>query len=214
MDIFVGRDPYDMRMLIEAYERVHHRSIARDIEDMSSYDVLRLAIELVLIEGRPDRFQPVDNNLVHQDVQELMEIRRAGLPNVRALLRVLLLRNDEHLLRVATVYHGVRGVELDKDFRKCYLFGEMTRAIAVHAIRSAIDPIYRDAMLLRDSRNNKALLGVRMTRMHWYPQHWSRVKWRYEALEQESLIDRMNRHSGIFRDLTVTMAQVPTLTGF
>ena len=86
----------------------------------------------------------------------------------------------------------------------------MTRAIAIHAVQTAVDAIYRDTILLQDSiEGNMKLLAARMTRMHWYPQYWSKVKFRYNALAQEQLIDRMDQYSDLFRDL-ITMAQVPT----
>ena len=213
IEIFIARDPYDLQALAVTYEKIHLRPLIADIEDLTSSDVLKLAIYMVLREQRDSPLEPINQMQVQLDVIELQKIRTAGLPDPQALFSILLLRSESHLHQVACHYASRTGVELDQHFRTSYMFTEMTRNVAVHAIRSVRNPIYRDTMLLQNciKKNKKGLLGVRMVRTcRSNPEHWVQVKAMYQGIAHGHLIDRMNSfNSDLFRDLMVTMAQVP-----
>jgi hypothetical protein len=98
---------------------------------------------------------------------------------------------------------------LDKAIRKNTSLSEMARNIGVHAVRTATNMTYRDAMLLRDASGKKEKLAIRVTRMHFYKQHWRQIKAEYQGVSGKSFQNKMNSISeGIFRNLMYTMASV------
>jgi hypothetical protein len=120
---------------------------------MIPYETLRLAIEFIR-EGRPDRIRPVDDILVQQHVQEPTQIRCAGFPTSQPPCAVPYFALDHRLASFSGRYdqHRIKSVELDKDFRASYAFGELTHAIAASAIRFngwLVNLVYHAHVLIR-----------------------------------------------------------------
>lgn len=201
-------------MLLDAqYRKLHPgRSLATDVEDFTSSDSLGNALRVITELSGIDPYAPLNMALVHRDVEDLIAVRESGVRQPAGAFGILFRRTHEHLRQVFTRYSLVRGKEIDRDFRTAYGLSENTRSIIVHQVRSILDSTYRDCMLIKDAlkQRDPTLLAVRVTRMHWYPQHWTQVKASWVSYDHgERLIDRMNRYDGLFRDLMVTMAQVP-----
>ena len=204
-------------LLDQAYCRLHGRGLASVVEDITGSTPIAIALRIITEGHYHHPAEPVNIALVDRDVDLLIELRRAGLPDPATLLSTLCRRSHTHIRQVAVRYRLKRGIDMDRDFRTCAMFTQETRAVVVHIIRSALDPTYRDVMLLKDAlrKSDPTLMAVRMTRMHWYPQHWHQVKSQYMGICGEHLIERMNsRYNGLFRDLMVTMAQVPVVGSF
>ena len=202
---------------------VHGEGLVSILDDVDVSDPIRIALKIIVTEASYHQHQHpglVDFALVDRDVDELIEIRQGGIADDSALLSTILRRSPSHLHRVAVRYKVKCGVDMDRDFRRgqAYQFHEDTRRVVVHAIRSAVDPTYRDCMLLKDAlgRRDPTLLAVRMTRMHWYSQHWHQVKAAFIGHSGYQLIDQVNsgKHGELFRDLMVSMAQVPVAGSF
>jgi hypothetical protein len=219
MDIFIGREPHDLMLLDRTYRKLHGQGLASVVEDVSGSSRLRMALQIVT-EGRQQEFPGPYNTpnmeLVFRDVDLLIEIYEAGLPDDAALLSIILRRSPRHLQQVARHYELKQGCDMAQHFEKNAMFHRDTRAIVVHALLSATNPAYRDSILLEEAiqKRDRNLLAVRMTRMHWYPEHWSLVKRSFQAQQGGGrLIDTVNCYNGLFRDLMVTMAQVPVVPG-
>ena len=225
IDIFVGRDPRDIQLLDMSHRRVHGEGLVSILDDVDVSDPIRIALKIIVTEASYHQHQHqhpevVDLALVDRDVDDLIEIRQGRIADDNALLSIILRRSLSHIHRVAVRYKLKSGVDMDRDFRRgqAYQFHKDTQRVVVHAIRSAVDPTYRDCMLLKDAlgRRDPTLLAVRMTRMHWYSQHWHQVNAALWGHSGYPLPDQVNstRHGELFRDLMVSMAQVPILGDF
>jgi hypothetical protein len=94
----------------------------------------------------------------------------------------------------------------------------MTRKIAEHAIRSAVDLEHRDLMLLRRAIRaerffsigvgNDALLALRMVRAHWYRNHWRAVGKGYSKLREEPLAAKVARREGSLGKILVSLSGI------
>jgi len=201
-------------MLLDAqYRKLHPgSSLATDVETFTSSESLGNALRVITELSGIDPYAPLNMALVNRDVEDLIAVRESGVRQPVGAFSILFRRPDPHLRQVFARYSLVRGIEIDKDFRTAYGLSGNTRSIIVHQIRSILDPTYRDCMLIKDAikQRDHTLLAVRVTRMHWYPQHWTQVKASWMSYDNgQRLIDRMNRYDGLYRDLMVTMAQVP-----
>jgi hypothetical protein len=110
------------------------------------------------------------------------------------------------------------GNELDEIIRKSSAFSNTARKVAIHAIRTATNLVDRDVKMLQEalggekliSRGSSELLGIRICRMHWYKQHWLRVKAGYEAKTKKELGNVVKSKSGLFKDLMVALVSDQT----
>src|SRR5437762_7877730 len=108
------------------------------------------------------------------------------------------------------------GINLDEALRRNVCLDDMTKKIAVHAVRTATDMTYRDVMLLRDAMGaNKILrngrdekIGIRAVRMHWHRQHWHQIKAVYVGHMGKDFVDKWKNRKGLFGNLILSMASV------
>jgi len=221
-DIFIGRATQDIRFLLLKFQQQQQavmsgRSMSSVLAAATSNEILESALNIAAEGTRPDATYPVDLNLVRRDVGEVIKIMAAGFPSHIALFNILLRRSDQHLLQLAIHYRMTKaGLALDEDLRRNMAMPKMMRKIAVHAVRSAIDPTYRDVMALKEAMGAEALMGnvnneklaIRICRLHWYKQHWKEVKAGYMGHTGKHLMDKLNRRRGLVRDLLVGMCLV------
>ena len=186
------------------------------LDAATSNNVLRCALNIATESTRPDGTHYVDQTLVHRDYEQIIEIMNAGFPSDTALFNILLRRSNGHLLQLNAHYRVMRGKALDEDIRQCAAMSRMMRKIAVHAIRSATDPTYRDVMALKDAMGASSMVGkwsnerlaIRIVRLHWYKQHWMQVKAAYVGYNGKNLVDAVNGQRGLLGHLLVTMCLV------
>ena len=221
-EIFVGRHPDDLGHLNDKYQQqtrnmISGASLASFVSSLTTNNELLYALKICSELSRPDPGLPVNQALVIRDVQDIIKILDMTFPTDQQLLGILLRRNDSHIEQVALYFLTQTRRELYQAICQSLFLKTMTRKIAVHAIMTAENITYRDAMLLRDvrSRNslmgsaNDELLGVRVCRFHWYTQHWRQVKAKYLGSKEREFVDTMNStKNGLFRDLMVSMALV------
>lgn len=103
-------------------------------------------------------------------------------------------------------YNTPLDVYLSKEFS-----GHMHDAL-LYMLRSATDPVMRDAVLLdecmRCDGTKDERLVVRIVRLHWKPEHKEQVKRAYRHRFGTNLIDRVREEtSGHYEQLMVALLQ-------
>ena len=220
IDIFVGRDPEDLRTLDLYYQQRHSnvmsgKSLASIVDQLTSSEELRYAL-MICTEGNKSREpRAVVQQLVLQDVEVIQKQMDMTFPNYQVIFDILLRRHDSHIAQINLYYQMREGMNLDEALRRNVCLNQMTRNIAVHAVRTATDLTYRDCMLLRDAMGANSFLGngkdekigIRVCRMHWHKQHWRQIKAVYVGHMGQELIEKCKKgKKGLFRDLVVSMA--------
>ena len=86
----------------------------------------------------------------------------------------------------------------------------VAKRILVHAIRTANNMVYRDAMLLLDAFEpiNYERLTVRVCRMHWYREHWRKVKLQFQQMTGTDLVNRFREFNGEWEEWGQLMAAI------
>lgn len=218
----MGRHPEDLRYLSFKYKQqlanpVNGTSLESRIYGLTNNRELQKALKICSQNTRPDQSDPVDQALVYRDVEDIIKILRATFPESNNLYNILLRRSDTHIQQLALFYEMKEHMKLDEAIRKNAVLDKMTIKIAVHAVRTAINMTYRDAMLLRDSLGGDALfgtlksvrLGIRVCRMHWHKQHWLQIKSEFLGMGGQQLVDKLNsKCDGLLKELVVRMAMV------
>jgi len=218
IDIFIGRATEDIRyLLFRLQEQVQRpgksgKTLSSTLAAATSNDVLLSPLNIATGTTRPDVTYPLDFNDVHRDTEEIIKIMDALVPSHTALFDILLCRSDQHIRHLKIAYLIQKGGDLDKDLRQNSLMPSMMRKIAVHAIRSATDPTYRDALLLRSVMNlpgrSEKCFAIRVSRLHWYKEQWERVKARFMGQMGKELMDKANGQQGLLKHLLVAMCLV------
>jgi len=223
IDIFIGRHADDIKYLLFKFYQQQQatmtgRSMSSVLDVATSNDILRKALDIAIESTRTNgHYYVVNELLVLRDTDEISRILKAGFLSATKLFNILLRRSDEHLMRINNHYRlRSRDQALDEAIRRCAAMDKMTRKIAIHAVRSATDPTYRDVMSLRDALGSKSLCGngnneklaIRMCRLHWYKEHWRQVKAAYMRHNGRNLVDKVNGRSGLLKDVLVAMCSV------
>lgn len=210
IDIFVGRDPRDFAYLNLAYQHHHSRvmagqTLASAVNGLTTSAELRSAL-MICTEGSRDLRPVVDQSRVILDVAKIEEIMDMTFPRYQTLFDILLRRSDPHIAQINVYYKMRTGMDLDEALRRSLCLSEMTRKIAVHAVRTATDLTYRDVMLLRDAKNMNEKLGIRVCRMHWHKQHWKQIKAVHVGHGGKEFSAKWKGKNSLFGDLIVSMA--------
>ena len=221
IDIFIGRATEDIRCLSFKFQQQQQvalsgESISSTLDETTSNQVLRCALGIATEATRPDGTNPVDQNLVHRDVEDIIKIMDSSFPSHTELFNILLRRSDQHILQLNIRYRMRRDRSLDEDLRRNTGLDRMTRKIGVHAVRTASDLAYRDVMTLREAMGAETLFGngsneklaIRICRLHWYRQHWLQVKTLYMGHIGGSVQEKVNGQRGLLRDLLFAMCLV------
>ena len=210
IDVFVGRDPRDLAYLNLAYQQYHSRimagqTLASAVNGLTTSAELRSAL-MICTEGSRDLRPVVDQSRVLLDVAKIKEIMGMTFPSHQPLFDILLRRSDPHIAQINVYYNLQAGMQLDEALRRNMCLSEMTRKIAVHAVRTATDLTYRDVMLLRDAKDMNEKLGIRVCRMHWHKQHWKQIKAVHVGHTGKEFSAKWKGKKGLFGDLIVSMA--------
>jgi hypothetical protein len=215
IDIYIGRHPQDLRELADGLNKIQ-KSISTICNNATSAE-LQTALGIVAELQRPDSSLPVDQALVHRDVQSLVSILSATFPRSSDVFNILLRRSDTHIQQMSVHYTIVTKEHLDKAIRTNACLTPMTNKIAVHAVRTACNITYRDAMLLKDAMGHNSLVGgtskkklaIRLCRMHKFKQHWMQIKAEYCGVTGKNFAEKMSKaYSGVFGELLTEMASV------
>jgi hypothetical protein len=86
----------------------------------------------------------------------------------------------------------------------------IAKRILVHTIRTANNMVYRDAMLLQNAFEpiKHERLTVRVCRMHWYREHWRKVKLRFQQITGTDLVNRFREFKGEWEEWGKLMAAI------
>jgi hypothetical protein len=182
IDIYIGRNSQDLRELANGFLKLGQN--ISTIYNSATSDELKTALSIVAEIQRPDISLPVDTALVYRDVEALKSILSAAFPRASDVFNILLRRSDTHIQQMSLRYQAVTKQPLDKAVRTNASLTDMTRKVAVQAIRTACNITYRDAMLLKDAMGHnsfsggtsKKKLAIRVCRMHFFKQHWRQIK--------------------------------------
>ena len=159
----------------------------------------------------------MDTALVYRDVEALASLLSTSFPRASDVFNILLRRSDTHIQQMSVRYQVVAKQPLDKAVRTNASMTDMTKKVAVHAIRTACNMTYRDTMLLKDAMGHNSFAGgiskkklaIRVCRMHYFKQHWMQIKGEYCGVTGKSFVEKMSKvDSGVFRDLLTEMASV------
>lgn len=217
VELFIGRDPEDLIDLAQKYQIVYKRNLS-SISNMVRDKDLERALEIVSEQGRPNSNQ-VDSALVQRDFVKISQILTTSFPRAEDLFEILLRRSDSHIQQLSIMYNVQTkpNMPLDMAIRQNTSLKPMAKSIGVHAVRTATNMTYRDSMLLHDAlgRNsimggtNKQKLAIRVTRMHFYKQHWKQVKGDFGGVSGKDFKTKMSHLSeGPFRNLMYAMSMV------
>lgn len=217
IDLFIGRDPKDLMELSSKYQLLYEMNMAVSIPEHAKSHELQNALRIVCDLIPPKYSYDLDKTLTARDIQTVINVLASNLDS-SDLFNILLRRSNADIVTLSENYRQLAKEPLDKAIRKSDLLPEIVKKIAVHAVRTATDIVYRDAMLLYDvtrgnrqrARTSNIKLGIRVCRAFRFWQHWQRVKATYDRTTGKNLLDQLSRslHPGQFRDLMVAMAMV------
>jgi annexin A7/11 len=219
IDLLLGRHPEDLRTLELKYRQqiqVSERSLAVDVANLTNDPELRAALNICSEMRRPDPLLPVDTMLVHKHIEEIIGLVESTFPSENTYLKlfnILLRSSDPHITQITVSYQMRTQMQLDEAIRRNMQFNKMGKKILVHAVRTAKDITYRDAMLLRDvlgaksmiGRRNNEKLAIRVVRMHWYRQHWKQIRAAYTGVTGKTLGEQVRSTSGLLGELLRAM---------
>ena len=181
-------------------------------------DLVR-ALAIVSEQNRPGSNIPVDLTLVHRDLTKIIDILETSFPRAEDLFELLLRRSNPHIQQLSLIYEVQSKRSLDRAIRMNCALSETAKNVCVHAVRTATNITYRDAMLLLNTLGRKSLmitvgmnklkLSIRVTRMQFYKQHWRSIQAECQGATGKDFKRKMdNLTSGVFRDLMYAMASV------
>src|SRR5271169_366109 len=107
IDIFIGRDPGDLRQPDQAYQRNYSlsmmgRSLASLVIELTTSRELKSAL-ITCTEGIRVS-QLIDQAAVQQDVEEIKRLMRMAFPLSQAFFDILLRRSEAHIAQIAIYY--------------------------------------------------------------------------------------------------------------
>lgn len=177
-------------MLSSRYKQLFHSDLREQTRNLCASEELKNALTIVLQIARPSPTVLVDQSQVHEDVQEIRKLCKRTFPPRLSLLNIFLNRSDSHIAQIAALYKKQKNKDLDEAIQKLTEFSRREKQLVLHALRTATNITSRDALLLRDTMRtandeNSLKLGIRLTRMHWFTQHWIQVKSEYQKITKK-----------------------------
>lgn len=213
IELFIGRDPQDLIDLAAKHQHLYQRNLSTVTTKVRSKDLVR-ALEIVSEQNRPNFEVPVDMELIQRDVMKIIPILQASFPRAEDLFELFLRRSNRHIQFLSIMYEQQSKEPLDTAIRKSGL-SQIARDVCIHAVRTATNMTYRDAMLLRNAlltvgtKKGKLAIAIRVIRMQFYKRHWMQIKAEFVGVTGIDFRSKMNNLSeGVFRDLMSAMARV------
>ena len=214
--LFIGRDQTDVRYLNQLWKNQTGSTLTASIASFTSSKNLKYALQICTANHRDEPTKPVNEALVHRDVSRLQDLlqmtftstARGGYSVSTGVLDLILHRDSPTIQRMALYFETATGYKLDEKIRKSTL-DDMTKKIAVHAVRTATDPTYRDLMSIKDviSKPGKEMdLAIRMCRAHWYDAHWRQIQAAAVGILGWEIREKVGKMpKGLFKDLLMAM---------
>ena len=222
--IFVGKDQDDLQYLDTLWRHRENSSLTSAIPSLTTNRTLQYALRICTNPGaREDPCKRINPTLIHREVERLegileLTFPRTTYPPTFPVLDMLLYRSNNFIQQVALYFEVLTGSKLDSQIRRSSL-DDMTKKIAIHAVRTAQDLTFRDCMALKDvisKRGREEDLAIRVCRGHWYHPHWAQIQATWMGITGREFKEKvMKMPQGLFRDLIVAMTDSsfdPTLT--
>ncbi|KAK5950522.1 hypothetical protein OHC33_008465 [Knufia fluminis] len=217
IESLIGRSNQQIREIKDVFkDKRYDDDLEKCMKAELKADKFRMAILLALEERRMPEGLGIDMRLVHEDGMDLYQALNSP-GGESAMIRVILMRSDDHLREVLRYYEKSyrRNFARDMISKSQNLVGECL----AHILNGALNRPMRDAILLHQAIDEFApppqsayhggrspspmpqkptagraeLLISRVIRLHWEPKHLERVKSEYEERYRESVIRAMAR---------------------
>ncbi|KAI1824333.1 Annexin [Xylaria intraflava] len=201
IESLIGRTNDEIRQIKNAFsDKKYDDSLVRCMKTELKEDKFKKAVLLVLEERRMEdrdsygRLLSIDRRLVERDVEELYSAVHAERGGETAMIQIVLLRSDEHIREVLSLYERVCQSNFARDALK--KSGNLVGELLAHVLNGIVNKPVRDALLLHHAltaskKDNlrRELLISRLVRFHWDRQHFAAIKKAYTERYHEDLLD-------------------------
>jgi hypothetical protein len=210
VDIMIGIHPENMDFLRQSFWNLYGYSLEYAIFEghLREQGPLRNAIVAALNIRRPLPETEVDMEQVRIDVNTVRVALGRASSRYEEILNIFLRSSDRHIWQMATYYLSTVHMPLDVAIESSTL-KDITKVIAIQAIRSATDVVSRDVMLLKQASKqatiDKLTLGIRVCRMHWF-SHWKQTLNEFKRSTGTGVAE-LRAEDGLFGELIAAMAE-------
>ncbi|KAH8690130.1 hypothetical protein BGW36DRAFT_351240 [Talaromyces proteolyticus] len=192
-DVLLGRSNADLREIKNAYQRLHNRSLQKDVEDDLSAETKNLFLH-VISATRHEESQPIDHNAIESEVRSIHGATSGRvINNVAEICAIFAKSSDNELRAINHTFHQRYNSDLEKHIEK-NISGHMKDAL-LYMLRTAADPALRDAIALEEAMAGAGTkdfkLVVRIVRLHWNKVHLDQVKKAYHHHYKRDLRQRV-----------------------
>lgn len=210
-EVLLGRSNADLSAIKAAYEHAFpRRSLASDVAGDLSFKTAELFASVLRAQRHEESF-PVNPASVEAEVRALHEATAGRVVNdVSEVCAIFTRSSDAELRAIDRAFQARYHVELERYIEKEFA-GHMEGAL-LHILRSAKDPVMRDAVLLEEcmagmgTKDEK--LVVRVVRVHWNRDHKEQVKRAYRLKYGKDLVQRVRGEtSGDYQRLMVALLE-------
>lgn len=193
-NILLGRSNADMAAIKQTYPRVNNgANLEADLRSDLSMMTERHFM-MVVAGNRAESSAPVIPQEIDRDVMEIYKATEGKTGTDELLVcQILTSRNDNQIRAIAQAYHRSYTKSLEAVI-KSEFSGHMQRAL-LHQIKTATDPVMRDADLLEEcmagfGTKKKLLINI-VIKAHWDRNHMNQIKNAYKQKYGRSLKSRI-----------------------
>ncbi|KAJ5797883.1 annexin ANXC3.2 [Penicillium pulvis] len=189
-DVLLGRSNADIHAIKTAYEHSFHRSLVQDVKDDLSMKTADL-FTAVLRGNRQDEHAPINHQTIESSARAIHETTAGRVVNDATEICAIFARSSDAELRAINhAFQERYHLSLEKHIKECFS-GHLEDAL-VHILRSATDPVMRDACLINSCIGSAdELLVSRIVRLHWNRPHMNQVKLAYRHKFGKDLVSRV-----------------------
>ncbi|PGG98855.1 hypothetical protein AJ80_09451 [Polytolypa hystricis UAMH7299] len=195
IESLIGRTNAEIREIKKCFrDKRYGDDLEKCMKAELKADKFRTAILLALEERRQSDKQPLNMDLIRQDVQVLHRALVSRDGGETAMIQIIVVRSDAHLREILHEYEYTYQRKFANDMinKSRNLVGETL----AHILNGALNRPMRDALLLHQAiaesgtgRDRAELLISRLVRMHWEPRHMERVKSEFRRRYRQSIED-------------------------
>ncbi|KAK7743892.1 hypothetical protein SLS53_003914 [Cytospora paraplurivora] len=191
IESLMGRPNDEIHEIKESFQdRKYDNSLVKCMKQELKEDKFKKAVLMVLDEQRMEdvdrsgRPLPLDKDLIEDDVHALHQAVKAEKGGESAMISIVVMRSDEHLREVLSLYSDVYRSNFARDaLRKS---GNLVGELLAHILNGVINKPVRDALLVHHALTaskkddlRRELLTSRLVRFHWDRHHLAAVKRAY-----------------------------------
>jgi len=216
--IFVGRQQDDLEYLDSLWSQRTGCGLTPSIPSLTSKRILQYALRLCLSLPRNNPLKPTHDALIHPHIRKLDDLLQMTFTSTLrgeysfafTVLDILLKRSNTDISKLALYFEVATGSKLEKKILNSTL-DNTTKRIAVHALRTARDPTYRDCKLLNHAFCRPSAeedIAIRVCRAHWYSLHWKEIQAAWTGIIGSDIKTKISQlPKGLFRELLLAMTE-------